>query len=86
MEAYAPDPAIFEGEYIVEKLETKAGWSFPSVSEEWFLGYQLELKDFVEAVKFDRAPLSDGQLGREVIHVIYSAYLSAEEGRVVLLE
>ncbi len=86
LEAYAPDPAVFEEEYIIEKLETKAGWSFPSISEEWFLGYQLELKDFVEAVRFDRAPLSDGRLGREVVRVIYSAYLSAEEGRVVYLE
>ena len=86
VEAYAPDGSVFEDEYLVEKLETKAGWSFPSVGEEWLFGYQSELKDFVEAVKFDRAPLSDGQLGREVVRAIYSAYLSAEEGRVVLLE
>jgi hypothetical protein len=26
--SYAPDPGIFEPEYIAEKLETKAGWNF----------------------------------------------------------
>jgi len=27
VQAYAPDPAIFAGEYIAEKIETKAGWT-----------------------------------------------------------
>ena len=83
LQAYAPDPEVFEGEYLAEKLETKAGWSFPSIDEMWLLGYQQELRDFVEAVKFGREPLSDARLGRSVLEVIYSAYLSAEEGRIV---
>ena len=86
LQAYAPDATVFEGEYLMEKLETPAGWSFPSVDEEWFLGYRWELQDFVEAVKFDREPLADGRLGRDVVHVIYSAYLSAAEGRLVRLD
>jgi predicted dehydrogenase len=83
LQAYAPDPDVFKDEYLVEKLETKAGWSFPSIDENWFLGYQRELRDFIEAVQDDRAPLSDGQLGRDVVQVIYGAYLSAERGQVV---
>lgn len=86
LQAYAPTPEVFEAEYLNEKLETKAGWTFPSVGEEWALGYQDQLKDFVEAVRYDRPPLSDGDLGREVVKVIYSAYVSAEEGRVVPIE
>ena len=86
LQAYAPDATVFEGEYLMEKLETQAGWSFPSVDEEWFLGYRWELQDFVEAVKFDREPLADGRLGRDVVNVIYSAYLSAAEGRLVRLD
>ncbi len=86
LQAYAPDPSIFETEYIAEKLETKAGWSYPSIDEEWMLGYPQELRDFVEAVIHDREPLADGQLGREVVEVIYAAYQSAEEGRRVTLE
>ncbi|MBC8446396.1 MAG: gfo/Idh/MocA family oxidoreductase, partial [Chloroflexi bacterium] len=32
-------------------------------------------------VAFDREPLADAHLGREVVEVIYAAYQSAEEGR-----
>jgi len=79
--AYAPDSSIFAEEYIAEKLETKAGWSFPNVDEEWLLGYPQEIRDFVEAVIEDRPPVSDGRFGLEVVRVIYAAYQSAEEGR-----
>lgn len=86
IEAYAPSPDSFADEYLVEKLETKAGWSFPAVDEEWELGYLEEIRDFVEAVRQDREPLSDGQLARDVVNVIYGAYLSAEQGRPVKLD
>lgn len=85
LEAYAPDSSIFAGEYLTEKLETKAGWSFPSLNEDWVLGYIGEMRDFVETVLEDRASLSDAHLGREVVRVVYSAYLAAEEGRRVSL-
>jgi predicted dehydrogenase len=85
IEAYAPDPSSFEGEYLMEKLETNAGWSNPSIDEDWLLGYHHELRDFVEAVQDDREPLATGQLGRDVVEVIYAAYLSAEEGKSVQL-
>lgn len=78
--AFAPTEEVFADEYIMEKLSTKAGWSYPSVDEEWLLGYPQEIRDFVEAVAFDREPLADAYLGREVVKVIYAAYQSAEEG------
>lgn len=81
--AYSPEPSVFEKEYIAEKLETKSGWNWPSVGEEWVSGYPEELRDFVECIQKDRQPLSDGELGREVVKVIYAAYVSAEEGRRV---
>jgi len=86
LEAYAPEASVFESEYLVEKTETKAGWSSPSIDEDWFLGYRDELLDFIEAIRHDRAPLSDGNLGRSVVQIIYSAYLSAEQRRVVALD
>ncbi len=79
--AYAPDPSIFQDEYIAEKLETKAGWSYPSFDEEWMLGYPQELRDFVMAIAEGRPALSEGRLGLDVVRVIYAAYQSAEEGR-----
>ncbi len=81
--AYAPSSEIFAEEYISEKLETKAGWSFPSPDEDWMRGYPQEIKDFMEAIAFDRNPISDGELGRQIVKVIYASYLSAEEGRRV---
>jgi predicted dehydrogenase len=81
--AYAPDPAVFGDEYIVEKIETKAGWTSPQPDEEWTAGYPQEIQDFVESVAFDREPLSGGRLARDVTAVIYGAYLSAHQGRRV---
>lgn len=81
LQAYAPSPKVFESEYLAEKLETKAGWSYPSLDEEWTLGYPDELRDFVESVIHKREPLSNGRLGRDIVKVMYSAYLSAEQGR-----
>jgi predicted dehydrogenase len=83
VQAYAPDSKIFESEYIVEKIETKAGWTFPQPDEDWSSGYFSEMQDFVECVAFGREPLSGGQLARDVTAVIYGAYLSAAEGRRV---
>ena len=47
VQAYAPDPAVFGDEYITEKIETKAGWTFPQPDEDWMTGYPAELQDFV---------------------------------------
>lgn len=83
--AYAPNDSVFGDEYIQEKVSTKAGWSYPSFDEEYLLGYQGEIRDFVESVAFDREPRSTGQLGLEVVRVMYAAYQSAEEGRRIEL-
>jgi len=77
---YAPHPDIFGQEYIAEKLETKAGWNYTSPDEDWIRGYPQEMQDFMECIAEDREPVSDGQLARDVIEVIYSAYVSAENG------
>jgi predicted dehydrogenase len=83
VQAYAPDAAVFGSEYLVEKLETKAGWSSPQPDEDWTSGYPQEIQDFVECVALGREPLSGGALARDVTAVIYGAYLSAAEGRRV---
>jgi predicted dehydrogenase len=83
VQAYAPDPGVFAGEYLVEKLETGAGWSSPQPDEDWMTGFPQEIQDFVEAVAEGREPLSGGALARDVLAVIYGAYLAAAEGRRV---
>jgi predicted dehydrogenase len=83
VQAYAPESSVFGDEYIVEKIETKAGWTFPQPSEDWSNGYHDEIQDFMESVAFGREPLSGGEIARDVTAVIYAAYLSAAEGRRV---
>jgi predicted dehydrogenase len=85
LEVYAPEPHIFGEEYIAERLETKAGWNFPSPDEDWVRGYPQELEDFVDSVLFDREPVSGIDLARDVMEVIYAAYASAEEGKRIFL-
>ena len=81
--AYGPSAAAFGDEYLAEKTSTRAGWSFPSPDEHWASGYPQELQDFMECVAQDREPLSGWTLARDVVAVIYAAYVSAEEGRKV---
>jgi len=81
--AYAPDGATWRDEYISEKVETKAGWQYPSPDEDWIRGYPQELDDFVDAITMRREPLSGGALARETVEVIYAGYLSAATGRRV---
>jgi len=84
--AFAPDGAAWGDAYLMEKVDHRGGWSYPSVDEHWMLGYPHEMRDFAESVAYDRTPLSTAELGREVVQLIYAAYQSAEEGRRVDLE
>ena len=86
LEVYAPEPHIFGDEYIAEKLETKAGWNFPSPDEDWVRGYPQELEDFIEAILSNREPVSGMNLARDVVEAIYGAYVSAEEGKRIPLK
>jgi predicted dehydrogenase len=81
--AYAPESETFGDEYITEKIETKAGWTFPSPDEDFITGYLQELQDFVESVVDDHEPLSGAELARDVVAVVFAAYQSAAEGRRV---
>ena len=82
-QAYTPDASYFESEYIVEKLETKAGWSFPAPDEDMITGYPAELTDFLSAIAEGRSPQSDLMLANDVMLVVYAGYLSAAERRTV---
>jgi predicted dehydrogenase len=82
---YTVDPAPVKDVYFNEKQETKAGLSFPNPHEEWLLGYPHEIQDFMEAIAFDRQPLTGLELAKQVVEVLYAGYVSMEEGKKVLL-
>jgi len=85
IEIYAPDPHIFGEEYITERLETKAGWNYPSPDDNWMRGYSQELEDFIDAVLLDRQPASGIHLAKDTVEVIYAAYVSAEQGKRIAI-
>jgi predicted dehydrogenase len=82
---YSPEKNIFGSEYITEKVETTAGWQFPSPDEDWMRGYPQEMEDFINAIIEDRDPISSTDLAYETVEVIYAAYLSAETGKRIEL-
>ncbi|MFQ5828530.1 MAG: Gfo/Idh/MocA family protein [Candidatus Methylomirabilia bacterium] len=83
IQTYTPDPVVWKDEYLTEKVETRAGWQFPSPDEDWIRGFPQELEDFVDAIRQGREPMSGAALAREVVEVIYAGYLSAASGRRV---
>lgn len=78
LETYSPREEFLKDVYVTEKLGTKQGWSNPAPDEDWQHGYPREFQDFMESIYFNREPLSGGELARDTIAVLYSAYLSAE--------
>ena len=78
LETYNPREELFKDVYVTEKIGTKQGWSHPAPDEDWQHGYPQEFQDFVESICSDREPLAGGELARDTIAVLYSAYVSAE--------
>jgi predicted dehydrogenase len=78
MLTYTPDENYFRDVYIVEKTETKQGWSSVSPDESWFTGYQHEMEAFYKAAANGGPIESDSTLAADVIATIYAGYLSAE--------
>jgi len=85
MVAYAPEETVWKDEYVAEKIETKAGWNFPSPDDFWTRGFPQELKDFVLSVKENKEPVSNFDLAKETAKVLYAGYYSSEEGRKIEL-
>ena len=89
MQTYTPDEKYFKDIYIVEKTETKQGWSWVSPDESWFNGYQHEMEAFYRGAAYGEPVESNSMLASDVIATIYASYVSAaEKGRemeVVLL-
>jgi predicted dehydrogenase len=78
LETYNPREDFLKDVYVTEKIGTKQGWSHPAPDEDWQHGYPREFQDFMESIAHDREPLSSGELARDTVGVLYSAYLSAE--------
>jgi len=80
VQAFSPSPEVFSESYIMEKIETTAGWNTPMPDEDWTSGHLPMCQAFAQAVADGEEVISNGSLGLDVIKVIYSAYCSADEG------
>jgi predicted dehydrogenase len=85
LEAYAASGEAFEGEYVMEKAATTAGWNTYLPDEDWTSGHTDMCRDFALAAAEGRPAVADGELGLDVTRLVYSAYVSAAEGRRVEL-
>lgn len=78
MQSYTPAQKHFEDVYVVEKTETKQGWSSMSPDEGWFAGYQHEMDAFYRSAAYGDPIESNSSLASDVIATIYAGYVSAE--------
>ena len=83
LRAYTPDRGVFDDAYIMEKIDSGAGWTTPMPDEDWTSGQLGMCQAFAANLLDGVAAESDGELGLEVVRALYSAYVSAVEGRRV---
>jgi predicted dehydrogenase len=85
VQAFASVDGTFAGQYLQEKLSTQAGWSTPMPDEDWTSGQQGMIQAFCASLARGERVTSDGKLGRDVVEIVYAAYVSAATGARVRL-
>ncbi len=84
MDVYNPRNSQFAGIYMMEKISTKEGWTQAAPDENFTIGYQAELQDFILSAAEKRKPQSDLGLALDTTATVYAAYASdAADGREV---
>ena len=86
MSTYFLDEDNLDNVYISEMLPSKIGWNKPFLEDEIIRGYTDEMRDFMEAILYDRDPKAGFDLAYDTIRIIYAAYMSAEMGCKVELD
>ena len=77
-DAYNPRGEQFKDVYLIEKGSTKEGWSPAAPDENFTMGYQAEIQDFVTCAAAGTQPQSDLELALDTTAAIYAAYVSDE--------
>ena len=84
MKSFNPQGTQYDDIDVVEKIETKEGWSSISPDEDWYTGYQSEIQDFYQCAVSGAVPQCNSTLAADTILTVYAAYCSAaEHGREV---
>ena len=85
LQSYFMDEEGLEDIEISQFLKHKTGWNRAWVNDEFVRGYTGELQNFVDSIAYDQMPDSGFELAYDTARIVYAAYLSAEEGRRVML-
>lgn len=83
METYFLDEDGLGNVEISEMLPSKTGWNKPFLLDEIMRGYTDEMADFMECALYNRHPKSDFKMAYDTTKIIYAAYMSAEQGKVI---
>lgn len=83
LSTYFLDEDGLEDVYISEMLPSKLGWNNPFLIDEIVRGYCAQMQDFMEAIAYDREPISNFQLAYDTALCTYASYYSAETGKRV---
>ena len=79
MDTYNPKGAQFRDIYLLEKVSTKEGWAQAAPDENFTIGYQPEIQDFIACAASRQRPQSDLELALDTTAATYAAYVSAEK-------
>lgn len=80
MLAYTPEERHFRDLYLVEKIETKQGWSCPAPDEDFVTGFPAEMEALYRTAAYGDPPETDSFLAADAVSVIFSAYVSSQNG------
>ncbi|MCK5803886.1 MAG: Gfo/Idh/MocA family oxidoreductase [Lentisphaeria bacterium] len=78
-DTYNPRGDQYKDVYLVEKCSTQEGWSAAAPDENFTMGYQPELQDFMAAAAAGVEPQSGIDLALDTTATTYAAYVSAEQ-------
>lgn len=81
LEAYFSDSKGLEDTEVLEKSDGNIGYQRADVSAEFIRGYDAEIQDFMECIKYDREPICDFDIAKVSSELVYLGYLSAEQNR-----
>lgn len=80
VDTFNPRNEQYKDIYIIEKTSTKEGWSAAAPDENFTVGYQAEMQDFINCAATGTQPQSGLELALDTTATIYAAYLSAQNG------
>lgn len=79
VDTYNPAGDQFRDVYLIEKASTQEGWAPAAPDENFTMGYQAELQDFIFSAANGQPCQSGLDLALDTVATIYAAYVSAED-------